>query len=141
MTQEMNKNDAMLHLIWTVAIADKKAGEISTITPEENNYLEVVCKKENIIIDWDDFNAKRKSLDYNKERIIDESCEALQDCDKDWKIRCLGYMQRMAWISREDDLENNMSDKEWSMILRAQKELDLTAEERKNSPKNLPSGK
>jgi hypothetical protein len=47
-------------------------------------------------------------------------------------------MQRMAWVSQEDDLDNNMSDKEWSLVLRAQKELGLTDEERKNSYIGLP---
>ena len=42
-------------------------------------------------------------------------------------------MQRMGWVSQEDDVENNMSDKEWALVLRAQKILSLTREERGNS--------
>ena len=78
-------------------------------------------------------------MGYDKELIIDEACKALRGCGRDWKIKCLGYMKKMAWVSQEDDLENNMSDKEWKLILRAQRELGLTDDERKNSSKSLPS--
>ena len=47
-------------------------------------------------------------------------------------------MHRMAWISQEDDLNNNISDKEWALIKRAQLELGLTDDERKNSFQSLP---
>jgi len=50
-------------------------------------------------------------------------------------------MKRMAWISQENDLDNNMGDEEWELILHAQKELGLTDEERKKSDSGLPSGK
>jgi hypothetical protein len=138
MAQEMYKHDALLHLVWTVAVADGAPGTEKNVTPEEDSYLDTVRKQEGIKIDWDDFNAKRKSLDYNRERIIDEACKALRGCGKDWKIKCIGYMQRMGWVSQEDDLENNMSDKEWALVLRAQKELGLTDDERKNSYQSLP---
>jgi fructose-specific phosphotransferase system component IIB len=138
MAQEMYKHDALLHLVWTIAVADGAPGAEKNVTPEEDSYLDTVRKQEGIKIDWDDFNAKRKSLNYNRERIIDEACKALRGCGKDWKIKCLGYMQRMAWVSQEDDLENNMSDKEWSLVLRAQKELGLTDDERKNAYQLLP---
>ncbi len=138
MAQEMYKNDALLHLVWCVATADKGFGAEKNVTPEEDSYLDTVRKTEKINIDWDDFNAKRKSLDYNRERIIDEACKALRGCGKEWKIKALGYMQRMGWVSQEDDLENNMSDKEWALILKAQEALGLTSEERNNSYQNLP---
>ncbi len=134
----MYKHDALLHLVWTVAVADGATGAENNVTTEEDSYLNTVRKQEGIKIDWDDFNAKRKSLDYNRERIIDEACKALRGCGKDWKIKCIGYMQRMGWVSQEDDLENNMSDKEWALVLRAQKELELTDDERKNSYQSLP---
>jgi hypothetical protein len=62
----------------------------------------------------------------------------LRGCGKDWKIKSLGYMIRMAFVSHENDLENNMSDKEWELVLRAQRELGLTDDERNNSWKGLP---
>ena len=34
-----------------------------------------IKKQEKINIDWDDFNAKRKSLGYKREVIIDEACK------------------------------------------------------------------
>lgn len=138
MSQEMYKHDALLHLVWCVATSDKAVGNDKSVTPEEDSYLDTVRKFEGINIIWDDFNAKRKSLDYNKEKIIDEACKAIRGCGKDWKIKTLGYMQRMSWVSQEDDLENNMSDKEWTLVLRAQKELGLSDEDRKNSYQKLP---
>jgi hypothetical protein len=138
MAQEMYKHDALLHLVWCVATGDGAPGAEKNVTPEEDSYLDTVRKQEGIQIDWADFNAKRKSLDYSRTRIIDEACKALRGCGKDWKIKCIGYMQRMGWVSQEDDLNNNMSDKEWELVIRAQRELGLTDEERKNSYQNLP---
>lgn len=138
MAQEMYKHDAMLHMVWCVATADRKPGEEKSVTPEEDSYLDTVRRTENIKIDWGDFNAKREHLGYDREVIIDEACKALRGCGRDWKIKCLGYMLRMAFVSQEDDLENNMSDKEWSLVLRAQRELGLTNDERSNSYQSLP---
>jgi hypothetical protein len=138
MAQEMYKHDALLHLVWCVATVDSAPNSDKKVTPEEDAYLDTIRKVEGININWDDFNNKRKSLEYKRERIIDEACKALRGCGKEWKIKCIGYMQRMGWRSQEDDLENNMSDKEWALVLRAQKELGLTTEERKNSFKDLP---
>jgi hypothetical protein len=78
-------------------------------------------------------------LGYDRELILDEACKALRGCGRDWKIKCLGYMKKMGWVSQEDDLENEMSDKEWKLVLRAQRALGLTDDERKNSSKSLPS--
>ena len=135
--QEMYKQDAMLHIVWVMAVVDRKEGAEKWATPEENSYLDAIRKVENINISWAEFNAKRKELG-SGEKIIDEACKALRGCGKDWKMKTLGYMQRMAWVSQEDDLENNMSDKEWSMVLRVQNALGLSDDDRKNSYQNLP---
>ncbi len=135
--QEMYKQDAMLHIVWVMAVEDRKEGAEKWATPEENSYLDAIRKVENIDISWAEFNAKRKELG-SGEKIIDEACKALRGCGKDWKMKTLGYMQRMAWVSQEDDLENNMSDKEWSMVLRVQNALGLSDDDRKNSYQNLP---
>ena len=132
--QKMYKHDAMLHMVWTIAIADTTPGEEHSYTSEENSYLDTIREVENINLSWSDFNAKRKELGWNREAIIDEACKAIRGCGKAWKMKCLGYMQLMAWVSQEDDLENNMSDKEWKLVLRAQRELGLTDDERNNSP-------
>ena len=50
-------------------------------------------------------------------------------------------MKRMAWVSEEDDPENKISDKEWDLVLRAQKELGLTKDERDTCHKSLPKFK
>ena len=139
--QEMYKHDAMLHMVWSVALADETPGNEKSVTKQEDSYLDVVRNYEEIKIDWTDFNAKRKHLGYDRELIIDEACKAIRGCGKDWKIKCLGYMQRMALVSQEDDLDTNMSDKEWSLILRAQKELGLSDDERLTSTRGLPSYK
>lgn len=142
-TQEMYKHDAMLHLIWSVAQADKTfslkhSGQgWKAVTEEEDDYLDLVRKEENIVIDWDDFNAKRKQFGHNREAIINEACKALRGCGKEWKIKCLGYMRNMAWISEEINSENNMSTIEFELVLRAQRELGLTDEERINSSNGL----
>ena len=140
MAQEMYKNDALLHLVWSVATCDQKDGADSSVTPEEDKYLDIIRSKEGINIDWADFNAKRKSLGSDRKVINHEACKALRGCGEDWKIKCLGYMKKMAWISQENDLENNIGDKEWELILHAQKELGLTDDERTNSHSGLPSG-
>jgi hypothetical protein len=141
--QEMYKHDAMLHMVWCIAQADKTwdgYSNTSTITPEEDKYLDTVRKKEGITIDWDDFNAKRKRLG-SKENIIDEACKALRGCGKEWKIKSLGYMMRMGGISEEDNPDNNLGSKEWNLVLRAQKELGLSDHERKSLQKGLPNDK
>jgi hypothetical protein len=146
-TQEMYKYDAMLHLVWSVAQEDetfslKHSGQgWKAVTKEEDAYLDLIRAEENIDINWTDFNAKRVELGHNRELIIDEACKALRGCGKEWKIKCLGYMRRMAWISQENDLENNMSDKEFQLVLRAQRELGLTDNERINSSDGLRTGK
>ena len=133
----MYKHDAMLHLVWIIAIADISPDEEHSYTSEENSYLDSIREVEKISLSWSDFNAKRKELGYNRELIIDEACKALRGCGKAWKMKCLGYMLLMAWVSKEDDLENNMSDKEWRLIKLVQRELGLTNEERKVSYKGL----
>ena len=140
MAQEMYKHDAMLHLVWCVALSDKTwqtddGQGYKYKTKQENAYLNRIREAEGITIDWADFNAKRKELGYDKEVIIDEACKALRGCGREWRIKALGYMQLMGWISQEDDKWNNMSDKEWYLIMRAQKELRLTDDERKAAPK------
>ena len=137
----MYKLDALLHLVWSVATCDKKDGTDPSVTPEEDRYHDIIRSTEGIKIHWDDFNAKRKSLGYDREVINHEACKALRGCGKEWKIKCLGYMIKMAWISQENDLDNNIGDNEWELILHAQKELGLTDGERKNSDSGLPSGK
>lgn len=138
MSQEMYKHDALLHLVWTVATTSKTEGNDTYVTPEEDDYLNTVRKTEGISIDWDDFNAKRKQLGYSHETIIDEACKALRGCGKEWRIKCLGYMMRMSWVSEDGDPENNCSDNEWGLIMRAQRELGLSDEERSGSYNSLP---
>ena len=142
----MYKHDALLHLLWSLAQVNIKTGEVSEFdeaTSEENSYINSVRANENIIIDWKDFGAKRISLGSDDEKIIDEACKALRGCGKDWKIKTIGYMYRMACVSNEggfgDDLEQNVSEKEWNLILRVNEALGLTIEELQNSYKNLPS--
>ena len=62
MAQQMYKNDALLHLVWTVATCSKERGEERSVTPEEDAYLNLIRETENITINWSDFNAKRKEL-------------------------------------------------------------------------------
>ena len=151
MAQQMYKHDALLHLVWTVATCSKKRAAKSSVTPEEDAYLNLIRKTENITNDWGDFNAKRKELG-KQYIIINEACKALRGCGKKWRVKCVGYMKRMAWVSWEDAyiddspwhqeayrssmLEKEyISGAEWELIIRAQKELGLTDDERKNAHK------
>ena len=101
MAQEMYKHDAMLHLVWTVATADKADNANASASTEEDKYLDSIREYEGIKIDWNDFNAKRKHLGGNRERIIDEACKALRGCGLDWKIKAMRYMSEMADVSYE----------------------------------------
>ena len=58
MAQEMYKHDALLHMLWSLAQVNIKAGEVSEYgkaTPEENSYINLVRGNENININWKDF--------------------------------------------------------------------------------------
>ena len=140
MARELHKQTALLHLTWCVATCDGAPGAEKNVTPEEDRYLDLIRKEEDIDIDWDDFNAKRKSLNGNEE-IIAEACKALRMCGMDWRIKCLGYMKRMAWVSQETDLENNMSDEEWELILSAQRKLKISDEDRNNAHHGIVKNK
>ena len=139
MAQAMYKNDAMLHLVWLVATGNGAPGDENKVAPEENSYINRVRELEGINIDWEVFSAKRKELGFDRERIIQEACKALRGCGKDWRIKTVGYMHRMGWTAREDDPNNKLSDIEFNLILKVQKELGLTDEERKGSFEKLPS--
>ena len=137
MEQEMYKHDAMLHLIWSVAIADKVTGAENGYTTDENEFMNKINSIEDINMNWSDFNEKQASLS-TRDSIINEACKALRGCGKEWKIRTVGYMIRMAQISREDELTNNISDKEWRLIMDVAKLLGLSDDERNNSYQSLP---
>ena len=72
MAQQMYKNDALLHLVWTVATCSKERGAEKSVTPEEDTYLDLIRKTENITIDWDGFNAKRKELGWKPETSFEQ---------------------------------------------------------------------
>ena len=48
--QEMYKHDAMLHIVWVVAVEDRKDEAEKWATPEEDNYLDTIRKAEDINI-------------------------------------------------------------------------------------------
>ena len=118
----MYKHDAMLHLVWTVATADKADKAESNVSKEEDKYLDSIREYEGIKIDWNYFNAKRKHLGYNRERIIDEACKAIRGCGLDWKIKAMRYMWEMSNVSYET-AGYKTSNKEYDLIKRAQNEL------------------
>lgn len=89
MEEKLSKNEAMLHLIWLVACADKedesylkkffntvidKAGATEYIelfgysannpfvSKEENDFLDSIRNIEKINLSWNDFNATRTRL-------------------------------------------------------------------------------
>lgn len=139
MKKEIDKEEALLHLAWCVARWDGGADANSAnISPEEDLYLTKIRDSEKIDLTWDDFNARWAAFDYDPEVMRDKATQVINESEAAWKIKCIGYMQRMAWVSSEDDSENKMSDKEWDLIAQTQEALGLTDEERKTSYQTLP---
>ena len=116
---------AILHLSWLVAVEDKKDDNEKFATKDEDNYLNIIAKNEDISIDWKDFNSARELLNDNTEEIVTECIRALSKAPLLYKIKALGYMKKMAWVSQENDEGNNMSDKEWELIRKTSDELGV----------------
>jgi hypothetical protein len=120
-----NYQNAILHLAWLVATIDKGESEEKYATKEENQYLETIAKNEGFEINWESFNSQREILDNDHDQILDESIRALSKSPMIFKIKSLGYMKKMAWVSKEDDEYNNMSDKEWDIIMTTSEKLHV----------------
>jgi hypothetical protein len=154
MEDKLSKNEAMLHLIWLVACADKedesflkkifnnvidKAGvteyiEILGYSPnnplaskEENDFLDSVRNIEKINLSWDDFNATRIKLK-NKKTIIAVCLKSINRCGLEFKKKVLRYMISMAFATKEN--KDELSDNEWALICQIQDALGVSDEER-----------
>ena len=134
----MFKNDALLHLLWSVASADstsddEKYGAVSSV---EDEYYEKVKKAEGIDISFTEIADKRAALrkTIGSDGIINEALKATNGCGREWKTKVYGYMWRMALKSWEgeyfsDGDKSKVSDNEYTIINRARAFFEITEEE------------
>ena len=134
----MFKNDALLHLLWSVASADstsddEKYGAVSSV---EDEYYEKVKKAEGIDISFTEIADKRAALrkTIGSDGIINEALKATNGCGREWKTKVYGYMWRMALKSWEgeyfsDGDKSEVSDNEYTIINRARAFFEITEEE------------
>jgi hypothetical protein len=154
MEEKLSKNEAMLHLIWLLACADKedesylkkifntvidKAGATEYIelfgysannpfvSKEENDFLDSVRNIEKINLSWDDFNATRTRLK-NKKTIISECLKVINRCGLEFKKKVLRYMISMGFATKEN--KDKLSDNEWALICQIQDVLGISDDER-----------
>lgn len=141
MAQEMYKNDALLHLLWSVATADstiddEKYGAVSSL---EDEYYEKVKKVEGIKITFGEIADKREVLRNNIGTIgiINEALKATNGCGREWRVKVYGYMWRMALKSWEgqyysDGDPRQVSKNEKAIIDKAREYFGITKEEDEN---------
>lgn len=135
MAQEMYKHDALLHLLWAMAVVDGKKdanGEWELVTDDEDEYYEKVKKAEGITISFSEINDKLKKLVpvIGKDGVINEALKATNGCSREWRTKVYGYMWRMALKSNEGHQDNsNCSDNEYALIKKARDYFELTEEE------------
>ena len=105
--QEMQKHDALLHLLWIVASAntttdDEKYGAVSSV---EDEYYEKVKKAEGINISFSEIRDKRSLLreSIGTNGILNEALKATNGCGREWQTKVYGYMWRMALKSWESE--------------------------------------
>jgi hypothetical protein len=131
MAQEMYKHDALLHLLWEVAIADFTDDDL--VTSIEDEYYEKVKKAEGITISFTEINDKRKELmpEIGSDGIINEALKATNGCGREWRTKVYGYMWRMALKSGGDVSigETNVTSNEYALIKKAGKYFGITEEE------------
>jgi len=138
MAQEMYKHDALLHLVYAIAKADEPITNVwvNEVSEEEYEYFEKIRKAEGIEINFSDFIDKRTSLrkKYGSDSIIEEALKATNGCGKEWKIKAVIYMTRMAcrsWEGRYDSDGDKLdiSTNEYAMYNKAKEYFRLTDEE------------
>jgi hypothetical protein len=131
MAKRLNRDEAMLHLVYLVAKSDYKSGgwfgigEGDLITDEEEEYLKSVSKREKMKLDWSVFSDQMGDWVDDEEKLWAKSCNVMKRASKSERLKTLKYMAGMANASREDDDESNISDIEWALVIRTSKELDV----------------
>jgi hypothetical protein len=80
--------------------------------------------------------------EFTRENHIIHVDRRIRSCDVMLEPQCEPYQTNIlsgpVSVIQPDDPENNMSDKEWDLVIRAQDKLGLTVEERRHSHKSLP---
>jgi hypothetical protein len=139
MAQEMYKHDALLHLLWAVAIADRTPDDekYGAVSSAEDEYYEKIRKDEGINISFGEIADKREALikSIGAEGIINEALKATNGCSREWRIKVLGYMMGMSFKSKEvqDNGMKTQSRKESAIIERAGEYFGLTMDEQVKS--------
>lgn len=108
-----------------VATIDKADADEKYANKEEDQYLDTIAENENFEISLESFNSQRKILDNDHDQILDKCVRVLSKSPMIYKMKALGYMKKMAWVSQEDDETNNMSDLEWDFIKTTYEKLQI----------------
>ena len=131
MAQEMYKHDALLHLLWQVAISDYTGSDL--VADIEDEYYEKVKKAEGITISFSEINDKMNELlpEIGKDGIINEALKATNGCGREWRTKVYGYMWRMALKSGDYDkfTGSNVTTNEYALIKKAEKYFGITEDE------------
>jgi len=131
MAQEMYKHDALLHLLWQVAISDYTGSDL--VADIEDEYYEKVKKAEGITISFSEINDKMNELlpEIGKDGIINEALKATNGCGREWRTKVYGYMWRMALKSGDYDkfTGSNVTTNEYALIKKAGKYFGITEDE------------
>ena len=131
MAQEMYKHDALLHLLWQVAISDYTGSDL--VADIEDEYYEKVKKAEGITISFSEINDKMNELlpEIGKDGIINEALKATNGCGREWRTKVYGYMWRMAIKSGDYDefTGSNVTTNEYALIKKAGKYFGITEDE------------
>jgi len=134
MAQEMYKHDALLHLVYAIAKADEPITNVwvNEVSEEEYEYFKKIRQAEGIEINFSDFIDKR--IDLRSDSIFEEALKAINGCGKEWKIKAVIYMTRMAcksWEGRylKDGSKLSISTNESAMYNKAKEYFRLTDEE------------
>ncbi|MDI9337659.1 MAG: hypothetical protein QM539_04445 [Alphaproteobacteria bacterium] len=138
MKLKMNHFDALIHLVWNIAICDNASGSEKQITEDEFNYFYQIADYEEFELNWQHLLNQRNALNSDIEIIFKEAYKVLESSKKEWRLKCAIYMVRMAGISKEDSLESNISSKEALFLENILNLLKINHEELKNFNKIPP---
>lgn len=119
MAQKMYKHEALIHLVYCVAFADKSDSDVwsNHITNAEFDYFNKIMDAEGIELDFSEFIDKRIALRAagGDESIFDEALKATNGCARAWRVKAYGYMWRMALKSWEGRLYDDGEKREVSV--------------------------
>ncbi len=98
------KEEAVLHLLWMVALAETVIGDSKSVSKEEDEYFSKVNKKYNWVKNFDKFNEDLKKFNY---QTFDQAINILKTQSFYWKVKTLGLMRKMYWIDSDKETKQN----------------------------------